>query len=76
MPARTSRLYQEALRDAVDAAGGLRAWRIIGPVFRKALVAAAILRILAIQDENVLDHRVREMLFDLAGELSNDEEIL
>lgn len=73
---RQTRLYKEALDDAENLAGGKRAFMIVGPSIRQAFVAQAALRILATQDEDVPDRRVRELLFELTNAISEDQELL
>jgi hypothetical protein len=71
------RLYAIAVRDAADAAGGPRAFAVIGSTYRQALVAREIAGILYRQDEqHVSAERVRELLDGLYGALIEDEELL
>ncbi len=56
------RLYGLARSAAVDAAGGVRAFRVIGSTFAIALIKAEVLGLLYRQDEAVTDVRVREIL--------------
>ena len=70
------RLYRIAVTRAKDAAGGERAFAIIGATFRQALVGRELLTVLAQQDEAVSADRVRQMLTDLYHTLSSDESLV
>jgi len=68
------RLYREAIAGAEDAAGGRRALQIIGSTYRRALVAAEILRLCYLQDDEIVsDAAVRRMLTELTAQLRDDE---
>jgi hypothetical protein len=71
-----ARLYALALDRAVNAAGGARAFQIIGATFRIALVAQEILTILGLQDESVPDATVRALMDGLRDALRADEDRL
>jgi hypothetical protein len=70
------RLYQLAVARAVDAAGGERAFQIIGPTFRQALVSHEILIILNSQDEAIPDATVRRLMEGLRDAVRDDETLI
>lgn len=72
-----TRLYAIARKTAMDAAGGERAFWIIGSTLRQALVAQAVLQILDQQDDDgVTDAAVRTLLHGLRSALRDDESLL
>lgn len=72
MTSKHERLYQEARKAAINTAGGIRAFRIIGSTYSSALIKAEALGIAYRQDEIVTDATVREFI-NYAYERATDE---
>jgi hypothetical protein len=66
------RKYAEAVAAAQDAAGGERAFWIIGSTLRTALVAQAILQIVYSQDDSISAFAVRELANVLCERMNDD----
>ncbi len=67
--------YAEIIAEAHNAAGGQRAFYIVGENVRRALVAQAVLAYLFRQDEAVSDAKVRSLLNDLYCAYLDDDSI-
>jgi hypothetical protein len=66
--------YTQIKQDAINAAGGPKAWGLLGMEPRRALIGMQILHVLYVQDEDaVTDQRVRAMLFELYGQLIDED---
>ena len=66
--------YAELKKAAVRAAGGPKAWGLLGMEPRRALIGMRILHMLYVQDdEAVSSERVRAMLNELYGELIDED---
>jgi hypothetical protein len=59
------KLYVNAKLAAADALGGARAYWIVGSTVRRMAVSAAVLQLLAQQDNSISDGTVRTLLEDL-----------
>lgn len=71
-----AKLYANAKSSAEYLAGGARAFVIVGPTFRKALVAQCILQVLFQQGETVPAETVRVALDALYTLMSDDETLI
>jgi hypothetical protein len=68
------RLYLEARKAAIDTAGGIRAFRIIGSTYATALIKAEAMGIAYRQDEIVTDATVREFICYAYERATDDHE--